>query len=76
MLTTTDSNVWGGRSGHTYTLAAEPNGGCRVDVTLVRDGKGVRGWLVERLVALGGKRVLGKALDQTIRAVESRAQSQ
>ncbi len=24
VLTTTDSNVWGGASGHTYTLAAEP----------------------------------------------------
>jgi hypothetical protein len=76
VLTTTDSNVWGGASGHTYTLTPEPDGGCRVDVTVVRDGKGLRGWLIERVVALGGQRVLGKALDQTIRAVEARAQPQ
>jgi hypothetical protein len=76
VLTTTDSNVWGGGSGHTYTFTPEPDEGCRVDVTVVRDGKGVRGWLIERIVALGGQRVLGKALDQTIRAVEARAQSQ
>jgi hypothetical protein len=71
VLTTTDSNVWGGRSGHTYTLTPTDQGS-QVDVTVVRDGKGAKGWLIERVVALGGKRVLGKALDQTIRAVESR----
>jgi hypothetical protein len=76
VLTTTDSNVWGGASGHTYMLTPQPDGGCRVDVTVVREGKGARGWLIERIVALGGKRVLGTALDQTIRAVESRAQGQ
>jgi hypothetical protein len=75
VLTTTDSNVWGGGSGHTYTLTPEPGGGTRVDVSVVREGKGFRGWLVERVVALGGKRVLGKALDQTIRAVEARGQT-
>jgi hypothetical protein len=72
VLTTTDSNVWGGSSGHTYALTPTDGGGCRVDVTVVRDGMGVKGWLLERVVALGGKRVLGKALDQTIRAVEAR----
>jgi polyketide cyclase/dehydrase/lipid transport protein len=76
VLTTTDSNVWGGASGHTYMLTPQPDGGCRVDVTVVREGKGARGWLIERIVALGGKRVLGTALDQTIRAVESRPQGQ
>ena len=25
VLTTTDSNVWGGRSGHTYTLTGQAN---------------------------------------------------
>ena len=74
-MVTTDSNLWGRRSGHTYTLTPEPGGGTRVDVNVVREGKGVRGWLVERVVALGGKRVLGKALDQTIRAVEARDQA-
>src|SRR5215813_12890630 len=26
VLTTTDSNLWGGRSGHTYTLTRKPDG--------------------------------------------------
>ena len=32
VLTTTDSNLWGGRSGHTYTLTRQPNGTTDVDV--------------------------------------------
>jgi hypothetical protein len=76
VLTTTDSNVWGGGSGHTYVLTPLPDGGCRVEVTVERDGKGAKGWLLERVVALGGRRVLGRALDQTVRAVEARPQPQ
>jgi hypothetical protein len=30
-MTTTDSNVWGGSSGHTYTLTRRPNGTTDVD---------------------------------------------
>src|SRR5690349_4339285 len=38
-MTTTDSNTWGGRSGHTYTLTRRPDGTTNVDVVVVRDGK-------------------------------------
>ena len=39
VLTTTDSNVWGGASGHTYNFTRQPNGTTDIDVTVVREGK-------------------------------------
>ena len=72
VLTTTDSNTWGGRSGHTYTFIRLPDGRTRVDVVVVREGKNLKERLLEGVVAIGGKRVLGKAFAKTIRAVEAR----
>ena len=43
VLTTTDSNVWGGASGHTYTFARRPDGTTDVDVVVVRDARTSRG---------------------------------
>ena len=43
VLTTTDSNVWGGASGHTYTFTRQPNGTTDIDVVVVRDGKNLKG---------------------------------
>jgi hypothetical protein len=71
-MTTTDSNVWGGRSGHTYTLTRQPDGITNVDVVVVREGKNLKGRLLEILVATGGKRILDKALGHTIKAIEAR----
>jgi len=71
-MTTTDSNTWGGRSGHTYTLTPRPGGTTDVDVVVVREGKNLKGRLLEVLVATGGKRVLGKALASTTKAIEAR----
>ena len=45
-MTTTDSNVWGGRSGHTYTLTQRSDGGTDVDVVAVREGKNLKGRLL------------------------------
>ena len=39
VLTTTDSNVWGGNSGHTDTLTQSADGTTDVDVVAVREGK-------------------------------------
>src|SRR4029453_2580811 len=39
VLTTTDSNTWGGRSGHTYTFTPRADGRTDIDVVVVRDGK-------------------------------------
>jgi hypothetical protein len=72
VLTTTDSSVWGGESGHTYTLTRRADGATEIDVVIVRDGKNVKGHLLAFVFALFGKRVLGKAFDNTVRAIEAR----
>src|SRR5262249_39867102 len=46
VLTTTDSNTWGGNSSHTYKLTREPDGKTDVDYTVVRDGKNLKGHLL------------------------------
>jgi hypothetical protein len=71
-MTTTDSNMWGGRSGHTYTLTQRSDGGTDVDVVAVREGKNLKGRLLAIVVGIGGKRVLGKALEKTVKAIEAR----
>ena len=43
VLTTTDSNVWGGDSGHTYTFTRRADGRTEIDVVIVRDGKNAQG---------------------------------
>ena len=72
-MTTTDSNAWGGRSGHTYTLTRQPDGTTNVDVVVVREGRNLKGRLLEILVAIGGKRFLDKALGNTVKAIEARS---
>ena len=42
VMTTTDSNIWGGDSGHTYTFTRQPDGTTDVDVVVVRDGKNLK----------------------------------
>ncbi len=42
-IKTTDSNVFGGASGYTYTLTPQPNGTTDVDVVIVREAKTSRG---------------------------------
>jgi hypothetical protein len=74
VLTTTDSNVWGGHSGHTYTFTSQPTGTTLVDVVVVREGKNLKGRVLGVVVGIGGKRVLGKALEKTVRAIEARNQ--
>ena len=71
VLTTTDSNVWGGASGHTYTFARRPDGTTEVDVVVVRDGKNFKGRMVGLVVGLLGKRFLGKQLEKTSRGDRS-----
>lgn len=72
LMKTTDSNVWGGRSGHTYTLTPQEDGTTAVDVVVVREGKNVKGRLTGFLLSTVGKGVLVKALDATVGAVEAR----
>jgi hypothetical protein len=72
VLTTTDSNTWGGASGFTYTFTRQPNGTTDVDVVVVRDGKNLKGRLLALLLSVVGKRVLEKGLAQTVKAIEAR----
>jgi hypothetical protein len=72
VLTTTDSNTWGGASGHTYTFQRRPDGTTQVDVVVVREGKSARGRLIGALLSVVGKRLLGKELAKTAAAIEAR----
>ncbi|MGW4772929.1 hypothetical protein ACWEO2_33445 [Nocardia sp. NPDC004278] len=72
VMTTTDSNIWGGHSGHTYSFARRPDGKTDMDVVVVREGKNLRGKVLGVVVGTVGKRVLKQALDNTVKAVEAR----
>ena len=72
VLTTTDSNLWGGRSGHTYTLIRQPNGTTDVDLVAVREGKNLKGRALGVVLAIFGKRFLGNELGRTVKAIEAR----
>ena len=72
VLTTTDSNVWGGHSGHTYTFTRQPNGMTDVDIVVVREGKNFKGRMLGIVLGIFGKRVLGKAMGNTVKAIEAR----
>jgi hypothetical protein len=72
VLTTTDSNLWGGASGHTYTLTPRPDGTTEVDVVVVREGKNLKGRLLGALLRVIGKSFLGGTLTKTVKAIEAR----
>jgi hypothetical protein len=72
VLTTTDSNVWGGASGHTYTFTRRPDGTTDIDVVVVRDGKNLKGWLLGFVLRTIGKGVLERAFLNSVKAIEAR----
>jgi hypothetical protein len=72
VLTTTDSNVWGGVSGHIYTFTGRPDGTTDIDVAVVRDGKNLKGRLLGFVLSTIGKGVLEKAFVNSVKAIEAR----
>jgi hypothetical protein len=72
VLKTTDSNLWGGASGHTYTLRHRADGATTIDVTIVRQGKNLKGRLLGIVLGLFGKSVLGKPFHNSVKAIEAR----
>jgi len=72
VMKTTDSNLWGGASGHTYTFTRRPDGKTDLDAVVVREGKNLKGRLLGLVLGTIGKRVLVKAFDNTVRAIEAR----
>src|SRR5215469_2052598 len=71
-LTTTDSNTWGGASGHTYTFTRRPDGLTDIDVVVVRDGKNLKGRLLGLVLGTVGKGVLEKEFKNSVKAMEAR----
>jgi hypothetical protein len=72
VLTTTDSNTWGGASGHIYTFTRRPDGTTDIDVIVVREGKNFKGWVLGFVLGTVGKRVLEKAFENSVKAIEAR----
>ena len=72
VLTTTDSNVWGGASGHTYRFTRRPDGTTDIDAEVVREGKNLKGYLLGFVLGTIGKSVLEKAFENSVKAIEAR----
>jgi hypothetical protein len=72
VMRTTDSNVWGGNSGHTYTFTRRPDGMTDLDAVVVREGKNLKGRLLGLVLGTVGKGVLKKAFDNSVKAIEAR----
>ena len=72
VLTTTDSNMWGGASGHTYTFTRRPDGLTDIDVVVIREGKNLKGRLLGFVLGTIGKSVLEKAFENSVKAIEAR----
>jgi hypothetical protein len=72
VLTTTDSNLWGGASGHTYTFTRHPDGTTDIDVDVIREGKNFKGLMLSFVLSTVGKGVLEKAFVNSVKAIETR----
>jgi len=72
VLTTMDSNVWGGASGHTYNFTRQPNGTTDIDLVVVREGKNWKGRMLGFVLRTIGKRVLQSAFEKSVKAIEAR----
>lgn len=72
VMKTTDSNLWGGNSGHIYTFKRRADGTTDIDAVVVRDGKNLKGRALGFVLGTVGKGVLEKAFENTIKAIEAR----
>src|SRR6516225_10325200 len=72
VLTTTDSNLWGGASGHTYTFTRHADGTTDIDLDVVREGKNLKGKMLGFVLRTVGKSVLEKAFVSSVKAIEAR----
>jgi hypothetical protein len=73
VLTTTDSNVFGGDSGHTYTFTRNPDGTTEIDYVVVREGKNLKGRFLGLVLRTVGKGKLEKAFADSVKAIEARS---
>jgi hypothetical protein len=72
VLTTTDSNAWGGRSGHAYTFTRRVDGKTDIDYVVVREGKNFKGRVLGLVLGTIGRGKLEKAFVNAVKAIEAR----
>ena len=72
VLTTTDSNAWGGASSHDYTFTRNDDGTTNIDYVVIREGKNLKGRFLGVVLRTVGKRKLEKAFVGSVKAVEAR----
>jgi len=72
VITTMDSNVWGGASRHTYTFTRNADGTTDIDYVVVREGKNFKGRFLGLVLRTVGKSKLEKAFHGSVHAVEAR----
>jgi hypothetical protein len=72
VLKTTDSNVWGGASGYTYTFTRQPNGTTDIEVVIVREGKNLKGRVLGFVLRTIGRGFLERAFENSVKAIEAR----
>jgi hypothetical protein len=72
VITTTESNVWGGASGYVYRLTRELDHTTDIHAVIVRDGKNLKGRLLGLVLGTVGKSVLTKAFANSVKAIEKR----
>src|ERR1041385_2636070 len=72
VLTTIDSNLWGGRSGHTYTLMRRSDGTTDVEAVVVREGKNFKGRVLGAFLGTIGKGYMEKTFEKSVKAIEAR----
>ena len=73
VLTTTDSNAWGGASGHTYTFTRNADGTTGIDYVVVREGKNLKGRFLALVFRTVGRSKLEKAFVNSVKAIEARS---
>ena len=72
VIKTTDSNAFGGDSGHTYTFTSNDDGTTDIDYVVIREGKNLKGRFFELVLHTLLKGKLRKAFENSVKAVETR----
>jgi polyketide cyclase/dehydrase/lipid transport protein len=65
-IETLDSNTWGPGSRWEYRLAPSSGGGTTVNVTAVRNGKGVKGRLIGVALSIAGTAMLRSQMERAL----------
>ena len=69
---TLDSNTWGPGSRWDYRLIAGPSGGTTIEVTVVRNGKSLKGQLIGVALALAGAPMLRSQMEGALAHVQAK----